>query len=157
MKAIFSFSSLLRFLQPWARGCRAVAVLGAVGCCSGALHAQLINYGEALGAYKDSRDSGIRLIDGTTPGVTAKARVARALDENRVVEQNALLQADGTLKLPSNQTNLVIRTNYSDVQQGSDGTVRIASPTIQGNVTGNVTLFVDGQGVQNITVLNNKP
>ncbi|WP_371436642.1 hypothetical protein [Polaromonas sp.] len=117
--------------------------------------AQLVNYSEALGAYKDSREAGIKLVDGVTPGVTAKARVARALEQNRVVDQQALVQPDGTLLLPNNQTNLVIRTNYSNVQQGADGQVRIASPTIQGNVTGNVTLFVDGKGVENITVLNN--
>jgi len=117
--------------------------------------AQLVNYTEALGAYKDSKEAGVKLIDGVTPGVTAKARVARALEENKVVDQQALVQPDGTLKLPANQTNLVIRTNYNNVQQGADGQLRIASPTIQGNVSGNVTLFVDGKGVENITVLNN--
>ncbi|RYF41598.1 MAG: hypothetical protein EOO27_46150 [Comamonadaceae bacterium] len=117
--------------------------------------AQLVNYSEALGAYKDSKEAGIKLVDGVTPGVTAKARVARALEENKVVDQQALVQPDGTLKIPANQTNLVIRTNYNNVQQGADGQVRIASPTIQGNVSGNVTLFVDGKGVENITVLNN--
>lgn len=117
--------------------------------------AQLVNYGEAMGAYKDQKDGGIKLIDGVTPGVSAKARVARAIAEQRITEQAALVQPDGTLKLPNNQTNLVIRTTYQDVTQGADGTVRIASPNIQGNVTGNVTLFVDGQGVENITVLNN--
>lgn len=122
---------------------------------SGAASAQLINYGEALGAYKDNKDAGVKLIDGVTPGVTARARVARALEQNKVVEQQALVQPDGTLKLPANQTNLVIRTDYSNVQQGADGQLRIASPTIQGNVSGNVTLFVDGKGVENITVLNN--
>ena len=117
--------------------------------------AQLVNYTEALGAYKDSKEAGVKLIDGVTPGVTAKARVARALEENKIVDQQALVQPDGTLKLPANQTNLVIRTNYNNVQQGADGQLRIASPTIQGNVSGNVTLFVDGKGVENITVLNN--
>ena len=125
-----------------------------LGLCVGA-QAQLVNYGEALGAYKDQKDGGIKLIDGITPGVSAKARVARAIAEQRITEQAALVQPDGTLKLPNNQTNLVIRTTYQDVTQGADGTVRIASPNIQGNVTGNVTLFVDGQGVENITVLNN--
>lgn len=122
---------------------------------AGTASAQLVNYGEAMGAYKDNRDSGVRVIDQTTPGVTAKARVARALEQNKVVDQAALVQPDGTLKLPPNQTNLVIRTNYNNVQQGADGQLRIASPTIQGNVSGNVTLFVDGKGVENITVLNN--
>ena len=81
--------------------------------------------------------------------------MAKALEDNKVVDQQALVQPDGTLKIPTNQTNLVIRTNYNNVQQGTDGQVRIASPTIQGNVNGNVTLFVDGKGVENITVLNN--
>ncbi|RYF66617.1 MAG: hypothetical protein EOO22_20760 [Comamonadaceae bacterium] len=122
---------------------------------AGGASAQLVNYSEALGAYKDSKEAGIKLVDGVTPGVTAKARVARALEENKVVNQQALVQPDGTLKLPANQTNLVIRTDYNNVQQGADGQLRIASPTIQGNVSGNVTLFVDGKGVENITVLNN--
>lgn len=123
--------------------------------CAMPAAAQLVNYSEALGAYKDSKEAGIKLVDGVTPGVTAKARVARALEENKVVDQQALVQPDGTLKIPTNQTNLVIRTNYNNVQQGADGQVRIASPTIQGNVSGSVTLFVDGKGVENITVLNN--
>ncbi|RYZ05053.1 MAG: hypothetical protein EOO24_12630 [Comamonadaceae bacterium] len=122
---------------------------------AGAASAQLVNYGEQLGAYKDNQQSGVRLIDATTPGVTAKARVARALEQSRIVEERALLQPDGTLKIPTNQTNVVIRTDYNNVQQAADGTLRIASPTIQGNVSGNVTLFVDGKGVENITVLNN--
>ena len=134
-----------------------IASLFATGllAMAGGTSAQLVNYTEALGAYKDSKEAGVKLIDGVTPGVTAKARVARALEENKVVDQQALVQPDGTLKIPANQTNLVIRTNYNNVQQGADGQVRIASPTIQGNVSGNVTLFVDGKGVENITVLNN--
>lgn len=131
------------------------AVLAAGLLAALPVSAQLVNYGEALGAYKDSKEAGVKLIDGVTPGVTAKARVARALEQNKVIEEQALVQPDGTLKLPPNQTNLVIRTNYNSVQQGADGQVRIASPTIQGNVSGNVTLFVDGKGVENITVLNN--
>ncbi len=71
-----------------------------------------------------------------------------------MVDQSALVQPDGTLKLPDNQQNIVIRTSYSDVQRAADGTLRIASPTIQGNVNGTVTLFVEGKGVENITVLN---
>ncbi len=122
--------------------------------CGGAA-AQLVNYGEALGAYRDQRDGGVKLIDGVTPGVTAKTQVARAIQQQRLVEQSALVQPDGTLKLPNNQTNLVIRTDYSNVTRDANGVVRIASPNIQGNVTGNVTLFVDGKGVENITVLNN--
>ena len=70
--------------------------------------------------------------------------------------QSALVQPDGTLKLPDNQQNLVIRTSYSDIQRGADGTLRIASPVIQGNVSGNVTLYVEGRGVENITVLNSR-
>lgn len=134
-----------------------IASLFATGllAMAGGTSAQLVNYTEALGAYKDSKEAGVKLIDGVTPGVTAKARVARALEENKIVDQQALVQPDGTLKLPANQTNLVIRTNYNNVQQGADGQLRIASPTIQGNVSGNVTLFVDGKGVENITVLNN--
>ena len=132
-----------------------VVVAAAFGALVNGASAQLVNYGEALGAYKDSKEAGIRLVDGVTPGVTAKARVARALEQNKVVEQQALVQPDGTLKLPPNQTNLVIRTNYNNVQQGADGQLRIASPTIQGNVSGNVTLFVEGRGLENITVLNN--
>lgn len=121
---------------------------------AGAAQAQL-NYNEQIGAYKDQQSSGIRLQDSVTPGVAAKARVSRALARNRLVEQQALVQPDGTLKLPARQTNLVIRSDYQQVQQGSDGQVRIASPVIQGNVSGNVTLYVDGQELQNITVLNN--
>lgn len=122
---------------------------------TGASHAQLVNYGEQLSNYKDVQTSGVKLIDATTPGVTARARVARALSQNTVVDQSALVQPDGTLKLPDDQKNIVIRTTYNDVTRAADGTLRIASPTIQGNVSGNVTLFVDGKGVENITVLNN--
>lgn len=135
-----------------------IALLAAL--CLGATpaaQAQLLNYGEALAAYKDQKEAGIKLIDAVTPGVTAKARVARAIAEDRLVEQRALVQPDGTLRLPANQTNLVIRTDYNDVTRGADGVVRIASPNIEGDVTGNVTLYVDGEGVENITVLNNGP
>lgn len=137
---------------------RRAAALGAcvllIGMAAPA-QAQLINYNEQLGVYKDNRESGVKVIDSVTPGVAARARVANALNQDRVVNQQALVQPDGTIKLPSNQTNLVVRSNYGDVQRGADGVVRIASPSIQGNVTGNVTLFVEGQGVRNITVLNN--
>ena len=124
----------------------------AAACCASA---QLINYSESLGAYKDLRDGGVKLIDGVTPGVAAKASVARAIAKDQVVDQQALVQPDGTLRLPANQTNLVIRTDYSNVTRGTDGQIRVASPSIQGNVNGNVTLYVDGQGIENITVLNN--
>ncbi len=138
-----------------ARNFLTLAAAGAALLAAGGAQAQLVNYGEQLGNYKDNKDAGVKLIDGVTPSVTAKARVAKALEQNKVVDQQALVQPDGTLKLPANQSNLVIRTDYSNVQQGADGQLRIASPTIQGNVSGNVTLFVDGKGVENITVLNN--
>nr|WP_296019595.1 hypothetical protein [uncultured Acidovorax sp.] len=139
--------------RPW----RAVGM----GCSAGVLallglgaQAQLVQYGEQLGAYKDMASSGVRLNDGVYPSVSAKARVNRAIAQNTLVEQSALVQPDGTLKLPEGQKNIVIRSTYSDVQRGADGTLRIASPVIQGNVNGNVTLYVEGKGVENITVLN---
>lgn len=134
---------------------RAALMASLCAAAAAGAQAQLINYGEALAAYKDQKEGGIKLIDSVTPGVSAKARVARAIDEQRIVEERALVQPDGTLQLPSNQTNLVIRTDYTNVSRGPDGVVRIASPNIEGNVTGNVTLYVDGEGVENITVLNN--
>ena len=139
--------------RPW----RAVGM----GCSAGVLallglgaQAQRVQYGEQLGAYKDMASSGVRLNDGVYPSVSAKARVNRAIAQNTLVEQSALVQPDGTLKLPEGQKNIVIRSTYSDVQRGADGTLRIASPVIQGNVNGNVTLYVEGKGVENITVLN---
>lgn len=137
--------------------------LRALGLCCGAgvlallaagAHAQMVNYGEQLGAYKDMAQSGVRLNDGVYPSVSAKARVNRAIAQNTLVDQSALVQPDGTLKLPDGQKNIVIRSTYSDVQRAPDGTLRIASPVIQGNVNGNVTLYVEGKGVENITVLN---
>lgn len=121
---------------------------------AGAASAQLVNYGEAMGTYKDQRTSGVRVVDSVTPGVTARSAVAFALAKNKIVDQSALLQPDGTLKLPEDQNNLVIRTSLTNVSLGSDGQLRIASPTIQGDVRGNVTLYVEGRGVQNITVVN---
>ncbi|KQM68452.1 hypothetical protein [Xylophilus sp. Leaf220] len=135
--------------------CATLSAAVVLALASGASHAQLVNYGEQLSTYKDNQTSGVRLIDATTPSVAARARVARALSQNTVVDQSALVQPDGTLKLPEDQKNVVIRTTYNDVTRAADGTLRVASPTIQGNVNGNVTLFVDGKGVQNITVLNN--
>ena len=117
-----------------AAGAGVLALLGA------GAQAQLVNYGEQLGAYKDMAGSGVRLNDGVYPSVSAKARVNRAISQNTLVEQSALVQPDGTLKLPEGQKNIVIRSTYSDVQRGADGTLRIASPVIQGNVNGNVTL-----------------
>lgn len=139
---------------------RALRTLGL--CCSASAlallsagaQAQLVNYGEQLGAYKDMASSGVRLNDGVYPSVSAKARVNRAISQNTLVDQSALVQPDGTLKLPEGQKNIVIRSTYSDIQRGADGTLRIASPVIQGNVNGNVTLYVEGKGVENITVLN---
>ena len=129
-------------------GAVALALMG------GGAQAQLVNYGEQLGAYKDMAQSGVRLNDGVYPSVSAKARVNRAISQNTLVDQSALVQPDGTLKLPDGQNNIVTRSTYSDVQRGADGTLRIASPVIQGNVNGNVTLYVEGKGVENITVLN---
>jgi hypothetical protein len=134
---------------------RALPALGAAlafGCT--AAQAQLVNYTEQLSAYRDARESGVRLNDATFPAVSAKSRINRAIAKQTLVDQSALLQPDGTLKLPENQTNVVIRTDYSAVQ-GADGQVRVASPTIQGNVSGNVTLYVEGKGIENITILNN--
>lgn len=137
----------LRALGLWC-GTGALALMGA------GAQAQLVNYGEQLGAYKDMAQSGVRLNDGVYPSVSAKARVNRAISQNTLVDQSALVQPDGTLKLPDGQKNIVIRSTYSDVQRAPDGTLRIASPVIQGNVNGNVTLYVEGKGVENITVLN---
>jgi hypothetical protein len=137
----------LRALGLWC-GAGALALMGA------GAQAQLVNYGEQLGAYKDMAQSGVRLNDGVYPSVSAKARVNRAISQNTLVDQSALVQPDGTLKLPDGQKNIVIRSTYSDVQRAPDGTLRIASPVIQGNVNGNVTLYVEGKGVENITVLN---
>jgi hypothetical protein len=128
---------------------------GVLISCVSASFAQMVNYGEQLATYKDSNQNGVRLQDGVFPGVSAKARVNRAISEQKLVDQSALMQPDGTLKLPEGQNNLVIRSTLNDVQRGADGTLRIASPTIQGNINGHVTLFVEGRGVQNITVLNN--
>ena len=118
-------------------------------------HAEMLNYGEAIGAYRENQTSGIKLNDSVSPRITARARVGKALRENTIVDQQALVQPDGTRKLPSNQQNIVIRTSYDQVTRGSDGSIRIASPQIDGDVTGNVTLYVEGDGVRNITILNN--
>jgi hypothetical protein len=122
--------------------------------CSLSAHAQLVNYSEQIGSYKDVKESGVRLTDGVFPRVSVKSRVNHSIAQQTLVDQAALVQPDGSLKLPENQSNIVIRTNYSTVQN-VDGQLRIASPTIQGNVNGNVTLYVEGKGVENITILNN--
>lgn len=143
------------FQRPLGTGHWHAALLAAgLLCAAFTASAQMVNYGEQLGAYKDMAQSGVRLNDGVYPSVSAKARVNRAIAQNTLVDQSALLQPDGTLLLPENQKNIVIRSTYSDVQRSSDGTLRIASPVIQGNVNGNVTLYVEGKGVENITVLN---
>jgi hypothetical protein len=139
------------FLQTLATRTLVVALMS---MAAAGAQAQLVNYGEQLSAYKDARESGVKVNDSTFPAVSAKTRVNRAIAQQALVEQAALVQPDGTLKLPENQSNIVIRSNYSTVQN-SNGQLRIASPTIQGNVNGNVTLFVEGKGVENITVLNN--
>ncbi|MGE8318629.1 MAG: hypothetical protein ACN6O3_07745 [Comamonas sp.] len=131
-----------------AAGVLALAALGA--------QAQMVNYNEQLGNYKDMAQNGVKLNDGVFPAVSARARVNRAIAQNALVDQSALVQPDGSLKLPDRQQNIVIRTNYNNVQQGADGAVRIASPVIQGNVNGTVTLYVEGGGVENITVLNSR-
>ena len=133
---------------------RLLALGNVLAICSLGAQAQMVNYGDSMGVYKDMAQSGVKLNDGVFPSISAKARVNRAMAQNALVDQSALVQPDGTLKLPDNQQNLVIRTNYSNVTRAADGTLRIASPTIQGNVNGNVTLYVEGRGVVNITVLN---
>lgn len=133
---------------------RLLALGNVLAICSLGAQAQMVNYGDSMGVYKDMAQSGVKLNDGVFPSISAKARVNRAMAQNALVDQSALVQPDGTLKLPDNQQNLVIRTNYSNVTRAADGTLRIASPTIQGNVNGNVTLYVEGRGVENITVLN---
>lgn len=137
----------------WGLAARCVAAVALAGGAAAA-HAQLVNYNEQLGNYKDMGQSGVKLQDSVYPSVSAKARVNRAISQNTLVDQSALVQPDGTLKLPDDQKNIVIRSTYSDVQRGADGTLRIASPVIQGPVNGNVTLYVEGRGVENITVLN---
>ena len=141
------------------RAARARAVAAAALLClaSAGVCAQLVNYGEALSAYKDMATSGVKAEDSVFPAISAKSSINRAISQNTLVDQKALVQPDGTLKLPDNQQNLVIRSTLTDVQRDANGNVRIASPTIQGNVSGNVTLYVDGQGIKNITVLNNGP
>ena len=132
-----------------------ILLLCLVLCLALPASAQLVSYGVQLGVYKDMQSSGIQLNDAVSPRVAAKARVKKAIREDLLVDQRALVQPDGTLKLPANQQNLVIRSSYSDVTRAPDGSIRIASPQIDGNVNGNVTLYVDGKDIENITVLNN--
>jgi len=116
--------------------------------------AQLVNYTEQLAAYKGMEQSGVRLTNNTYPSVMARARVNFALARRALISQSALLQPDGTLRLPDRNRNIVIHTDYTDVQQDTNGGIRIASPVIQGDVNGNVTLYVEGGGLENITVIN---
>jgi len=116
----------------------------------------MVNYGEQLAAYKGMEQGDLRVVDGTFPAIKARARVNFALARKSFINQSALLQPDGTLKLPDNNKNIVIRTDYSDVQKDADGSIRIASPVIQGDVNGNVTLYVEGAGLENITVINGR-
>lgn len=114
----------------------------------------MVNYSEAMSNYKDAQKGNIDLLDKVSAQVAAKTQVNKALRENRVVNAQALRQPDGTLQLPRNRQNMVIRTDYNDVQYGADGGVRIASPQINGNVNGKVILYVEGKGPGNVTVLN---
>ncbi len=141
---------------PLSASIRSLGLGAALAVCGLSAQAQMVNYGEQMSKYKDMAQSGVQLNDGVFPSVSAKARVNHALASNSLVDQSALVQPDGTLKLPDNQQNIVIRTDYSNVTRGADGTLRIASPVIQGNVNGSVTLFVEGRGVENITVLNSR-
>ena len=116
--------------------------------------AQIVNYNEALANYKDAQKGDIELHDKVSAKVTAKTRVAKAIRQSTVLNARDLTQSDGTIALPRNRQNMVIRTNYNDVQTGSTGDVRIASPQIDGNVNGTVILYVDGEGPENVTVIN---
>lgn len=130
-----------------------IATLALMGT---AAQAQLVQYGAALKNYKSVQEKEVRVQDTVTPGVAARSRVAKALADRSVVDATALVQDDGTLRLPPNQTNMVIRTDYNNVTRGPDGAVRVASPEIRGPVNGNVTLYVEGEGVENIYVINNR-
>lgn len=131
------------------------ALLGAACLLLPALgQAQIVNYNEALGNYKDAQKGDIELHDKVSAQVAAKTQAAKSLRESRILSARALEQADGTLKLPGNQQNVVIRTHYNDVTRGADGSIRIASPQIDGNVSGTVILYVDGKAPENITLVN---
>ncbi|MDO4795355.1 MAG: hypothetical protein Q4A28_05365 [Brachymonas sp.] len=116
--------------------------------------AQIVNYNEALANYKDAQKGDIELHDKVSVQVAAKSLAAKSLRESRILSARALEQADGSLKLPGNQQNVVIRTHYNDVTRGADGSIRIASPQIDGNVSGTVILYVDGKAPENITLVN---
>lgn len=138
------------------RNAIATALLAAfwvLGAESG--QAQMVQYGEQLAGYKDMNEGGVKLQDRVFPTVSAKSRVNFALARDEVVDARAITRPDGTLELPDGSQNVVIRTDYTNVHRDPNGVIRVASPTIDGNVNGNVTLYVDGDGVRNITVLNN--
>ena len=116
--------------------------------------AQMVNYNEALANYKDAQKGDNELHDKVSAKVTAKTRVAKSIRQSMVLNARDLMRADGTIVLPRNRQNMVIRTSYDDVQMGSNGDVRIASPQIDGNVNGTVILYVDGEGPENVTVIN---
>lgn len=134
---------------------RWAALLGAACLLLPALgQADIVNYNEALSNYKDAQKGEIELHDKVSAQVAAKTLAAKSLRESKIINARALEQADGTLKLPSNRQNMVIRTHYNDVTRGADGGIRIASPQIDGNVNGTVILYVDGKSPENITLLN---
>lgn len=116
--------------------------------------AQMVNYSEALTNYKDVQKGEIELNDSVSAKVTAKTRATKSIRQSMVLNARDLMQADGTIALPRNRQNMVIRTNYGDVQTGGNGDVRIASPQIDGNVNGTVILYVEGEGPENVTVIN---
>ncbi len=116
--------------------------------------AQMLNYGEAISDYKDAQKGDIELHDKVSAKVSAKTRAAKAIRQSTVLNARDLTQPDGTIALPRNRQNLVIRTNYNDVQSGGNGDVRIASPQIDGNVNGTVILYVEGEGPETVNVIN---
>ena len=142
----FSFFSKQCLAALCAIACAALPALG---------QAQIVNYNEAIANYKDAQKGNIDLHDKVSAQVTAKSRVAKSLRESQILNAQALVQPDGTLKLPGNQQNMVIRTNFNDVTRGPDGSIRIASPQIDGNVSGTVILYVEGKGPENINLINN--
>lgn len=144
----------LVYLRIYVAALRRWAVVGLCAATPLWVQAQMVNYSDAMSNYKDAQKGNIDLLDKVSAQVAAKTQIKKALRENRVVNAQTLRQPDGTLKLPRNRQNTVIRTNYSDVQYGADGKVRIASPQINGNINGKVILYVEGKGPGNVTVLN---
>lgn len=144
----------LVYLRIYVAALRRWAVVGLCAATPLWVQAQMVNYSDAMSNYKDAQKGNIDLLDKVSAQVAAKTQIKKALRENRVVNAQTLRQPDGTLKLPRNRQNTVIRTNYNDVQYGADGKVRIASPQINGNINGKVILYVEGKGPGNVTVLN---